>query len=107
MPVEQRFGNAGGFGQLARRRTGEPFAGEERHRRVDNGLAALVAVEPGVSHGRESKRLLTTGQEGASRAKAPVTQKDGRPPPEGRPIRCAAWAPLPPSAAMLAARSEG
>src|SRR5690349_22834682 len=64
MPEKKRFGNPGGFGQLARRRAREPFAREQRHRRIDNGLAAFVAIEAGGSHDApESKRSLTWGQD--------------------------------------------
>src|ERR1043165_4124569 len=64
MPEEKRFGNPSGLGQLARCRAREPFAREQRYRRVDDGLAAFVAIEACGSHDApESKRSLTWGQE--------------------------------------------
>ena len=52
MPEQQRLGNAGRLGQLARRRAGKPLAGEKRHRRRDDRLAALVAIQTDGSHTR-------------------------------------------------------
>ncbi len=51
MPEQQRFGYPGSLGELAGRRAGEAFARKQRHRRVDDRLAALVAIEPGHCHG--------------------------------------------------------
>src|ERR1041384_3720659 len=94
MPEEERFGNPGGLGQLARCRAREPFAREQRHRRIDDRLAAFVAIEAGGSHDApESKRSLTWGQD--TRAAAKPAQKVGRPPPEGRPISDVAMAVYP------------
>src|SRR6266480_7496729 len=63
MPEQQSLGNAGRLGQLADRRAAEPLAGEQRHRRIDDSLAALVIIEPGDGHADQSKRSLTMGQE--------------------------------------------
>ena len=51
MPEQQRLGDAGGLGELARRRARKPLAREKRHRRRDDRLAALVAIQPGHRHG--------------------------------------------------------
>jgi hypothetical protein len=47
MPEQEGLGYAGGLGELARRRAGKPVAREKRHRRRDDRLAALVAIQPG------------------------------------------------------------
>src|SRR5271155_5799934 len=81
MPEQQSLRDAGGFGELAGRRSRKALAGEQRHRRPDDRLATLVAVEPGHRHGRQSKRLLTTGQAQAlARDLAGTGERNGRPP---------------------------
>src|ERR1043166_4986040 len=94
MPEEERFGNSSSLGQLAGCRAREPFAREQRHRRIDNGLAAFVAIEACGSHDApESKRSLTWGQETGLRQNR-HTKLGGHPP---KPAQSAVWQwPSPP-----------
>ena len=50
MLEQQRLRDAGGLGQLARRRARESLACEKRHRRPDDRLAALVAIQSNHCH---------------------------------------------------------
>src|SRR5205085_9712624 len=68
---------------------------EQRHRRVDDRLAALFGVEPRAGHARRSKRLLTSGQDGVRQQKKGSKKMGGLPPRP--PIACVAWGcPIPP-----------
>src|SRR4051812_7348702 len=95
VPEQQRFGNARRLGDLAGGRAGEAVPREQRHRRVDDRLAALFGVEPGTGHARRSKRLLTSGQGGLRQRKKGSKKMGGLPPRP--PIACVAWGcPIPP-----------
>ena len=61
MLEQQRLGDAGGLGQLARRRAREPLAREKRHRRRTIALRRSSLSNRITAIASASKRLLTVG----------------------------------------------